>query len=136
MTQKSTGRCLCGAITYETATPEALIVCHCRTCQKAHGAAFASATHVPRADFRWVTGDDVLGEFNSSPGKSRHFCTKCGTPLLSHWHDRDVLTLRVATLDEPLPLKPGAHIWTSHQAWFFDFDDSAPRHPEAPPKPK
>jgi hypothetical protein len=27
------------------------------------------------------------------------------------------------------------HIWTSHQAAFFDFDDGLPRLPEGVPKP-
>jgi hypothetical protein len=43
--------------------------------------------------------------------------------------------LRVASLDTPLPTKPAVHIWTSHQAAFFDFDDGVPRLPEGVPKP-
>ena len=37
------GSCLCGAITYQVAMPlKAITHCHCKKCQKSHGAAFAS----------------------------------------------------------------------------------------------
>lgn len=43
------GSCLCGAIEYEVvslATP--IVHCHCRTCRKAHAAAFAPTAGVQR----------------------------------------------------------------------------------------
>jgi len=62
------GSCLCGAVAYAVDAPPGRIVhCHCRTCRKAHGAAFSSVMRVPRAAFRWVRGAEGLRSFESSP---------------------------------------------------------------------
>ena len=74
-----TGSCLCGAVAYEAdATVERIIHCHCQTCRKTHGTAFSSVTAVPREKFRWTRGADRLGAIESSPGKFRRFCSRCG----------------------------------------------------------
>jgi hypothetical protein len=54
---------------------------------------------------------------------------------MAHWHDQDQLILRVASIDSPLPSRPVVHIWTSHKAAFFDFDDGLPQWPEGVPPP-
>ena len=41
------------------------------------------------------------------------------------------MVLRIGSVDSPLPSKPVMHIWTSHKAGFFDFDDGLPRVLEA-----
>ena len=65
-----TGSCLCGGVAYEADAPlERIVHCHCQTCRKTHGAAFSSVTAVPREKFRWIRGQELLGAFESSPGK-------------------------------------------------------------------
>jgi hypothetical protein len=54
---------------------------------------------------------------------------------MAEWTVQDAVILRVASLDTALPSKPAMHIWTSHQAAVFDFDDGLPRLPEGVPKP-
>lgn len=42
------GSCLCGAVTYQVSTPlKAITHCHCKKCQKSHGAAFATYASAP-----------------------------------------------------------------------------------------
>ena len=95
-----TGSCLCGAIAYEADAPLARIVhCHCQTCRKTHGAAFSSVTAVPREAFRWSCGSELLGAVESSPGKVRRFCTRCGSHLMAERVAQPVVLLRLGCLD-------------------------------------
>ena len=109
--------CLCGAIAYEVDAPlERIVHCHCQTCRKTHGAAFSSVTAVPREKFRWVRGQELLGAFESSPGKFRRFCTRCGSQLMAERAAQPVVLLRLGCLDTPVSDRPQVHIWRSDAA--------------------
>ena len=91
-----TGSCLCGAIAYEAdAELSRIIHCHCQTCRKTHGAAFSSVTAVPRESFRWTRGSELLDAFESSPGKFRRFCSRCGSHLMAERMAQPVVLLRL-----------------------------------------
>ena len=78
------GSCLCGEISYEIDSVDMPIVhCHCQTCRKAHAASFAATAGVKRENFRWLSGINSISTFESSPGKSRHFCKRCGSHLVA-----------------------------------------------------
>ena len=111
------GSCLCGAIGYEVDRLDSPIQhCSCRSCRKAHAAAFNTFAHVLKADFRWTRGEGSLKAHESSPGKLRHFCNVCGTQLIAELAGRDDVILRVATLDEDPGQRPVAQIWASQAA--------------------
>lgn len=60
------GSCLCGAVEYEIDSIDTPILhCHCRACQKAHAAPFATTAGVMREHFRWLNGEDKLSSFES-----------------------------------------------------------------------
>src|SRR5215211_4901663 len=89
-----TGSCLCGSVAYEVdADPGPIVHCHCRTCRKTHGAAFSTVTNVPRDRFRWVRGESLLRGFESSPGKTRYFCTQCGSHIVAAREGKDTILL-------------------------------------------
>ncbi|MBV8594558.1 MAG: GFA family protein, partial [Caulobacteraceae bacterium] len=97
------GSCLCGAVAYQAdALAGPIVHCHCRTCQKAHSAAFATTARVARDQFRWTRGGDVLAAFESTPGKLRRFCTRCGSQMISEWVDQPMVILRIATVEHGL----------------------------------
>ena len=126
-----TGSCLCGAIAYEVdAAPGPIVHCHCATCRKAHGAAFSSVMPAPKEKFRWLRGEDLLGAFESSPGKMRRFCTRCGSQLIAERAAEPNLMLRLGCLDTPLADKPRAHIWRSDAAPWYDPKDALPELPK------
>ena len=54
-------------------------ICHCRMCQKASGAPFASFADIEHEDFAWTRGKPAA--FKSSSIAERDFCAACGTPL-------------------------------------------------------
>ncbi len=67
------GSCLCQKVSYEIDGSLGDIVhCHCRTCRKAHGAAFSSVAAIADEHFH-LQGAEHLNSFESSPGKIRYF---------------------------------------------------------------
>ena len=75
-----TGGCQCGAVRFAlSAAPMKVSICHCRMCQKASGAPFASFADIPRENFSWTRGKPSA--FRSSSIAERDFCAACGTPL-------------------------------------------------------
>ena len=127
------GSCLCGAIEYQVDSLDMPIGhCHCRSCRKAHAAAFASTAGVMRKHFRWLKGQDKLSVFESSPGKLRHFCSGCGSHLIAERVGQPNVIVRVATLDDDPGVRPVQHIWTAHDVPWLVYDD-IPAYPEWPP---
>jgi hypothetical protein len=115
------GSCLCGAVAYEADAPlERIVHCHCHTCRKTHGSAFSSVTAVPREKFRWLRGQDVLGTIESSAGKLRRFCGKCGSHVMAERLAEPVVLLRLGCLDTEARGVPQVHIWRSDAAPWYD----------------
>jgi len=128
------GSCLCEAINYEIdGLSTGISHCHCRTCQKAHASAYATTARVVREHFRWISGEDLLRRFESSPGKFRYFCSVCGTHLVAERPDQPHIVLRIPTLDDDPGITPAMHIWTSHDRPWVSENDSIPQYAEWPP---
>ena len=126
------GSCLCGAITYEADAPGLAIGhCSCRTCRKAHGAAFATTARVPREKFKWLSGADKLTAFESSPGKNRHFCSVCGSQVIAEHPGETNVLLRVALLDDDPGTRPVEHIFLGQRPAWCDWDADGIRRYEA-----
>lgn len=128
------GSCLCGSIVYEILQLDSSIGhCSCRTCQKAHAAAFNTAAAVKFEHFKWLQGEPLLKSFESSPGKLRYFCSNCGTHLVAHRAGRDCFILRVATLDDSPGMKPEFQIWKSHETPYLEYGPHLPAYSEWQP---
>lgn len=96
------GSCLCGVISFELkSAPKAAVNCHCRMCQKQHGAAFATYVSVPVQNLVYLSGLDELTAYTSSPGITRKFCRLCGSNI--EWRGRgefpDWVSIPLATFD-------------------------------------
>jgi len=125
------GSCLCGGVAYEVEADLSRIAhCHCRTCRKTHGAAFSSVTAVPREKFRWTKGAELLGAFESSPGKFRRFCTKCGSHVMAERVAQPTVLLRLGCLDTTVGERPQVHIWRSEGASWYDPKTQSEELPE------
>ena len=124
------GSCLCGGIRYEiSAEVGPSIHCHCVQCRKASGASFTTNASVAADAFRFVEGESLVGEFESSPGQLRCFCTRCGSPLIKRIADKpETIRLRLGTLDSDPETTPAAHIFLRSKAPWTVIRDELPQH--------
>ena len=135
MPEALTGGCLCGATRYRiSATPVEALYCHCRMCQRAHGAPAVAWLTVPIAGFAWIGG--AASAYRSSARAFRHFCGSCGTPLT--WREADsprYVDVSIASLDAPDAFPPELHLWTDAKIAWHEIGDHLPRYPaDARPK--
>lgn len=123
------GSCLCQSVRYEIrGSLGAFGYCHCTSCQKASGSAFAANAAVNRSEFQLVSGSDTLREFESSPGKIRVFCSRCGSPVYAYLTQTpEVIRIRLGTLDTPLADGPRAHTFVSERASWSPIEDTIPQ---------
>src|SRR5699024_8347539 len=132
-----TGGCLCGRIRYAIHAPLAPIqICYCRQCQKAQGTPFASNTPVATTSFEFIAGQALLREYESSAGKFRAFCSRCGSPMYSRRDARpQILRIRAGTLDQAPAIGIAHHAFTSSQAPWWPATAECPHFPAAAPQP-
>ncbi|RTE67582.1 GFA family protein [Amphritea opalescens] len=125
-----TGSCLCGHVRYEISGAIGDIVhCHCQTCRKAHGSAFSSVAGVQGKDFKLMS-DDVLGCYESSPGKFRYFCQNCATQIYAKKEGTEHIVLRLGSLDDDPQSKELSHIWVSQKASWYSLNSRLPEYAE------
>ena len=129
---RATGRCLCGAVTYEVCGPlRDILLCHCSECRRWGGNAGAfAATHTKdlvideTAALRWIDSPE------SDHGARRAFCTDCGSSLFWQAAGSERTGIAAGTLDDPTGLHVVAHIYT-HQAGDYELlEDGLPRDPD------
>ena len=87
---------------------------------------------VPRESFRWLRGEELLSSFESSPGKLRRFCTRCGSHIVADQPNQPSVLLRLGCLDAPVTDRPKLRMWRSEAARWYDPGDVLPEFPEAP----
>jgi hypothetical protein len=134
-----TGSCMCGGVKYEATGPVSLMArCHCVQCRKASGAEFATNGNVPADGFRLLSGEQLLSSYESSPGKSRVFCGRCGSPLFKRDAAQpNVLRLRLGCVDSDLDATPVGHVFVSEKPSWSEITDTLPQfatRPVAQPK--
>jgi hypothetical protein len=131
------GSCLCRGVRYEIGgrLTDALN-CHCSMCRKAHGAAFRSRARVRAADFRLISGEELLTFYESSPGTHRGFCRVCGSPIVSKFDAHpSALGLPLGALDDDPGVRPQMHVYVASKAPWFAITDGLPQFAERPAVP-
>ncbi len=122
-----TGRCLCGDVRFAVAgAMRGRNHCHCDSCRRATSSPFTTWFTVARADLRW-TGSAPRA-FASTPGVTRRFCGRCGSPLSYETAKRpDQVDLYAASLDDPSGFAPEFHShWDERLPWVA-LADNLPR---------
>jgi len=132
-TQRASGHCLCGAVTYEVRGPlRDVVLCHCVECRRWAGSVGAFAA--TRAE-HLVIGETEALRWIESPDSARHarraFCGMCGSSLFWQAQAGERIGIAAGTLDLPTGLRVAAHIYT-HQASDWDAlpSDGLPRDPD------
>lgn len=108
------GSCRCGRVTYSSsADPVFTGICHCATCQKSTGSAFATVVAVPTASLT-VTGTTKRFDDTGDTGKPTHrnFCPECGSTITQTADVMEGITMiPVGTLQDPASAKPAMQIY-------------------------
>src|SRR5262249_22785753 len=128
MSKDFEGGCLCEAVRYRLqGAPDWSAHCHCRSCQKATGAAFATWVGVKKEKFEVIKGQPAI--FSSSSGVERSFCNQCGTSLTYVAEERwpGEVSILAATLNDPGLAIPTAHVYVEHQLPWVKLADGLPR---------
>lgn len=101
------GSCHCKAVTFEADIDleKGTGKCNCTMCWKQR---MWNAGHLQPADFRLLSGSEMLGDYGKSGdwGEGHHrFCTRCG--IATHGHgrikqmgDNDYVSVHLAALDD------------------------------------
>lgn len=131
-TAKYSGSCLCGEVTFEVIKFEVQLGhCHCKMCQKFHGAAFSTFGEVKLENLNWISGYHNLKSYTASNQSVRQFCSNCGSSLLfcsRHNKKAGTIELAISSLDDASDLVPDAHIYTSSKASWLIIEDGLPQY--------
>jgi hypothetical protein len=127
-----TANCLCAGVRIEISGKLGPVVyCHCSQCRKATGTAFASNADVRLRYWRFLSGEHLVREFESSPGAFRAFCSRCGSPIYSRRSAApDVRRLRLGILNEDPERRSLAHFYVGSKAPWFEISDDLPQFAE------
>jgi len=128
MTQPfSSGRCLCGKLTYRVTGPTVWSgYCHCGSCRRFTGSVVTN----------WLGISEEHLEFDGEPpayyrdgGVTRGFCPACGSSL-TYASERfpGYVQLHLGSLDEPESIRPLAHVHFAEKVVWFEIDDDLPRY--------
>lgn len=127
--------CLCGGVQVKiTGEISSIIHCHCSLCRKSSGTAYATNGFVQSSDFHINKGQALLHSFEMKPGKRRHFCSRCASPVYSS-NDADTsrVRIRLGLLDSDISEKPISHNFVTSKANWEDLDADLPRYDKHEP---
>lgn len=103
-----TGSCHCQTVQYEISQEiRGFMHCHCQTCRKIHGTVYGSSALVAKDGFKVVAGEEALTAYESTPGKKRCFCSRCGTHVYAYFDAQpDTIILRLGTIRGDPGIRP------------------------------
>ncbi len=150
MNEENTGRCLCGKVTWAfSGEPFALYNCHCRMCQKIHGAAFGTYSFIHDNQFRWTSSTDTVTHYVSSNRLTRSSCSVCGSvvPFRGSGHAKSARASNDGSTDNTdnnywcapagchdTMRKPDCNIFVSDNAPWHKISGNQPQHDAYPPE--
>ncbi len=121
---KATGRCLCGAVTFEAQGVETEIhSCHCAICRKWSGSP-ALAARVEGVTF---DGASSIARYDSSDWAERGFCKQCGTNLFYRLKEADQYIMWMGAFDDPTSFTLVGEIYIDEKPPGYDFAGEHPR---------
>ena len=128
----TTGGCLCGAIRYTVTAPtDDIIICHCRSCQKASGAGASANIALLAEHLVFTAGEPAIYVDTAASGTklNRAFCANCGSSIYSMRQNMmDRLVLKAGSLDDSSHARVAMNIWTKSRRPWTHIDDNLPAH--------
>ena len=121
----ATGRCLCGAVTFEVRGPLApATACHCGQCRQQTGH-FYVGSNADRGDLVLLK-DEGLTWYRSSDFAERGFCRLCGSTLFWSADTAKTISIAVGAIDPPTGVTIAKHIWLASKSDYYTVDADVP----------
>jgi hypothetical protein len=128
------GSCLCGEVVFEVDEAEIaqVVACYCVNCRKVSGAQCGVYLQVRGSGFRWLSGEDKVETFESSPGNLRGRCRTCGSiaPIKTYY---GAVRVPGGALDEDPGVGPDVVIFEHSKARWCDLEPTTRRFDDAGP---
>ncbi len=125
-----TGECFCGAIEYEvTGSLRDPLSCHCSRCRKAFSSQSSNYARVESANFRWVSGKELLTSYVGKHGFGLLFCSVCGSTLAGTL-DKAIHGVTLGCLNEDPSMEEIHHIFVASKADWEVVPDGVTQFPE------
>ncbi len=102
-------------------------------CRKQHGSLFGSGLGVDAEQCDWLTGEEDIVHYRSSPAFERPFCRHCGSKVPGVSHLSDVMVVPAGTLDDDFDMVPRAHIFVGSKSPLIVINDHLPKFDAYPP---
>jgi len=122
------GRCLCGQVRFAArGQPLWVAHCHCESCRRATSSPMTTYAGYPAAAVEWTAAQPT--SYASSPGVTRRFCPRCGSPMSFEGESAPgEVHLFATSFDEPESLVPGVHVFVEEQLAWLHLADGLPRY--------
>lgn len=124
------GGCACGTLRYRlNGTPLIVHACHCTSCQRETGSAFAINIWIETARVELLAGQPVGVSVPSASGRGQviHRCSQCQVAVWSEYGAGPAFRfVRAGTLDTPSAVRPDVHVFTSTKLPWLALGDDIP----------
>ena len=130
------GSCACGRVHYEIRGEliGPVTYCHCWRCRKHSGSSFGTTAGVAADALAFVSGEELLRSWESSPGVHRFFAGCCGSPIYKRLDaTAKILGFRLGTLDTDPSRKAEVHFMVGSKAPWVEIHDALRQEIEGTP---
>ena len=129
-----TGECFCGGIRYEiSGILRDARSCHCSRCRKAFSAQASAYALVNAAEFKWVSGEDLLTSYVGKQGFGLQFCSRCGSTLCGIFNGI-IHGITLGCINGDPEIEIGQHIFVASKASWEVIPDGVTTYKERPPE--
>ena len=129
MDNSISGQCHCGSVKWTATLPHKIALnCHCNMCRSLSGADYSSWVIIPSVQFKILTGNENLTNYQASEKFSKSFCKKCGSTVNCINNDKFPGHIYIAkgniSTDFNIPAK--IQVFTEFKASWVKIDESIP----------
>ena len=128
------GSCFCGAVTYKVAgNLRDAASCHCSMCRKMFGSQASAYALLEPDDFSWLTGENLITNYEIKKGEGIQFCSQCGSTLCGT-HNGKVTWITLGCVDGDADIELGMHTFVGSKAEWETIPEGVPQYEELPPE--
>jgi hypothetical protein len=81
------------------------------------------------AQFKWIKGEELLSRYHSSEFVVKHFCSVCGSNLISTYdNDPTKIGVPLGGLEQAPTNAPEGHIFVGSKSPWFNITDGLPQY--------